>query len=136
MQKVILLCIICGIMFGYGLGYDEEIEDSYNSNKYSYQYKSDSYGYKKEDEYYKNKYFDNRYENARDDLSKQKESEYKYEGLSGQKYKYDLSDPVDRLNYDMDIDSKMNDKIYAPVTPDVQMDRRMGQYGGGIKGFE
>lgn len=32
MQKVMLLCIICGVVLGYGLEYDEEIEDSYNTS--------------------------------------------------------------------------------------------------------
>lgn len=54
-----------------------------------------------------------------------------YEGMSGIKYKYDLSDPSDRIDYSMDLDAQMNDRLN--VDPGVDMDRSMGHYGGGIQ---
>lgn len=59
------------------------------------------------------------------------DNEYKYEGSSGTKYKYDLSDPSDRIDYSMDLDAQMNDSLN--VNPGVGLDRGMGQYGGGIE---
>jgi len=56
-----------------------------------------------------------------------------YEGSSGTQYKYDLSNPSDRMNYNMDLDAQMNDKLNAPVTPGVGLDNSLGQYGGGIQ---
>ena len=57
----------------------------------------------------------------------------RYEGMSGTKYKYDLSDPVDRMDYSLDLDAQINDKLNAPINPGVGLDRSMGQYGGGIQ---
>lgn len=55
--------------------------------------------------------------------------EYKYQGSSGAKYKYDLSKPMDKLNYETDSMQQMKDS-YNPDAR-IQMDRDMGQYGGG-----
>ena len=71
--------------------------------------------------------FDNPYGSRNDNNHK---SEYKYEGSSGARYKYDLSDPSDRIDYSMDYDAQMNDKL--SVSPDRDLDRQMGQFGGGI----
>ena len=49
------------------------------------------------------------------------------------RYQYNLSDPMDKLNYDLDLKAKMNDELYAPITPNVDLDRGLGQYGGGMK---
>ena len=54
--------------------------------------------------------------------------EQTYESSSGNKYKYDLSDPSDRLDYSVDIGAQLDDS----VDPSVGMDRDMGEYGGGI----
>lgn len=59
------------------------------------------------------------------------ENEYKYEGLSGTKYKYDLSDPSDRLDYQMDLDAQMDDSINPD--PGIDLDRSIGEYGGGAE---
>ncbi|WP_201353737.1 hypothetical protein [Hydrogenimonas urashimensis] len=67
--------------------------------------------------------FDNPYDG-------EKKSEYKYEGSSGAHYKYDLSDPSDRIEYSTDLDAQMNDKM--SVSPNRDLDRQMGQFGGGI----
>ena len=71
--------------------------------------------------------FDNPYGSSDNDNRK---SEYKYEGSSGARYKYDLSDPSDRIDYSVDVDAQMQDKM--SVSPDRDLDRQMGQYGGGI----
>lgn len=54
---------------------------------------------------------------------------YRYEGMSGQRYQYDLSDPVDRLDYKYDFDAQLRDRINPD--PGIRMDQRMRQYGGG-----
>ena len=56
---------------------------------------------------------------------------YRYEGMSGKKYQYDLSDPSDRLEYQMDLDAQMRDKLN--VDPSIDLDRDLGQRGGGAK---
>ncbi len=50
-----------------------------------------------------------------------------YQGSSRQKYKYDLSNPVDRFNYSGDLAAQHRDSTNL----NVQMDRGMGQHGGG-----
>jgi hypothetical protein len=50
-----------------------------------------------------------------------------YVGSSGQKYKYDLSNPIDRHNYSTDLGAQHNDSTNL----NRQMDTGMGQYGGG-----
>ena len=40
---------------------------------------------------------------------------------------------MDKLNYDLDLKAKMNDELNASITPNVDLDRSIGQYGGGIK---
>jgi hypothetical protein len=57
--------------------------------------------------------------------------QYPYEGFSGKKYQYDLSDPADRLEYQVDPDAQLRDKINPD--PLIPMDRDMGQYGGGAE---
>lgn len=60
------------------------------------------------------------------------ESRGVYKSFMGNEYKYDLSKPMDRLNYSMDMDAQMNDKLNKPLTPTVEIDESMGQYGGGL----
>ncbi len=55
--------------------------------------------------------------------------EYKYESSTGTKYKYDLSDPSDSLLYEVDPAAQLMDEI----NPMVDIDRDLGQYGGGAK---
>jgi hypothetical protein len=51
-----------------------------------------------------------------------------YESYSGRRYKYDLSNPLDQIKYETDIGAQLRDE----VNPMVEIDRSMGQYGGGI----
>jgi hypothetical protein len=60
------------------------------------------------------------------------EPTYKYESFSGNRYKYDLSDPGDSLDYKLDIGAQLDDKINIPINPGVKMDRNFNQYGGGL----
>jgi len=60
------------------------------------------------------------------------EPTYKYESFSGSRYKYDLSDPGDRIDYQLDIGAQIDDKINMPINPRVKMDRNLNQYGGGL----
>lgn len=69
---------------------------------------------------YDYKTYDEEYNSSKD---------YNYQGSSGAKYKYDLSNDMDRMKYDMDENAKMQDSIN--VDPRIEMDRDMGQYGGG-----
>ena len=57
---------------------------------------------------------------------------YNYQGHSGTKYKYDLSKPSDKVQYDIDVNAQMKDELNS-WKPGVQLDRGMGQYGGGIQ---
>ena len=74
-----------------------------------------------------------KYESYYNQRQNRDKNEYKYKGASGQEYQYNLSDPMDKLNYDLDLKAKMNDELYAPITPNVDLDRGPGQYGGGMK---
>lgn len=56
---------------------------------------------------------------------------YRYEGLSGKKYQYDLSDPIDRIDYQMDLDAQLRDKINPD--PMIRMDDDFNQRGGGAE---
>jgi hypothetical protein len=53
-----------------------------------------------------------------------------YRGLSGTSYKYDLSDPGQQMRYEMDPMAQMHDSI--SIDPRRDIDRSIGQYGGGI----
>lgn len=53
-----------------------------------------------------------------------------YESTFGNKYQYDLSNPVDRLKYDVDLKAQLRDEM--DVNPIRELDRDLGQYGGGI----
>jgi hypothetical protein len=55
-----------------------------------------------------------------------------HQSYTGLNYKYDLSNPADKLMYDVDPAAKVMDGIN--VDPRVNIDRSMGQYGGGIVG--
>jgi hypothetical protein len=53
-----------------------------------------------------------------------------YESSFGNRYQYDMSDPSDRLDYSVDIDAQMRDRM--SVEPSRSLDRGLGEYGGGI----
>ena len=53
-----------------------------------------------------------------------------YQGSSGSSYQYDMSDPGDRTEYSVDLDAQRRDQMN--VDPGRNIDRGMGQYGGGI----
>ena len=52
-----------------------------------------------------------------------------YRGSSGARYHYDLSNPGDQVRYSVDVGAQVRDS----VDPRVQLDRDMGQYGGGVE---
>lgn len=54
-----------------------------------------------------------------------------YRGSSGQRYQYDLNNPVDRNRYSTDLDAQRRDQINQYST-DRSMDRLRGRSGGGI----
>lgn len=60
-----------------------------------------------------------------------------YQGSSGNRYQYDLSNQNDRLNYSVDIGAQQRDNynnVVNGTNGKVQQDRNNGQYGGGIYG--
>lgn len=56
-----------------------------------------------------------------------------YQGSSGQRYDYNLSDPGDRNNYSIDLDAQMRDLRDQGVNTNRQMDQLQGQFGGGVR---
>lgn len=58
-------------------------------------------------------------------MSKFENGKKVYEGLSGTKYQYDLSNPMDQQAYDLDLDAQMRDKL------SLNLHRKL-ENGGGI----
>jgi hypothetical protein len=56
---------------------------------------------------------------------------YRYKSYTGKEYQYDLSRPQDQLRYDLDLGAQMRDELN--VDPRIELDRGLGQYGGGAK---
>ncbi len=54
----------------------------------------------------------------------------RYESSTGNKYEYDLSRPGDQIRYDVDVRAQLRDEI--SVNPTREIDRDLGQHGGGI----
>lgn len=53
-----------------------------------------------------------------------------YESSFGNRYEYDLSDPSDRIMYEVDPDAQLRDSI--DVNPERELERSLGEYGGGV----
>lgn len=53
-----------------------------------------------------------------------------YESSFGNRYEYDLSDPSDRIMYDVDPNAQLRDSI--DVNPVRDVERSIGEYGGGV----
>lgn len=56
---------------------------------------------------------------------------YRYKSSSGTGYQYDLSNPADKIRYEVDVSAQVRDSIN--VNPMVDIDRDLGQVGGGIR---
>jgi hypothetical protein len=54
-----------------------------------------------------------------------------YKSSMGNEYQYDLSRPVDRIRYETDYEAQRRDSL--DVRPSRQIDRDLGQTGGGIR---
>ena len=52
-----------------------------------------------------------------------------HQGASGARYQYDLSNPGDRIRYDVDPAAQLRDQI--AVDPRRDIDKSIGQQGGG-----
>lgn len=59
------------------------------------------------------------------------DAQYPYRGTSGMEYKYDLSKPQDQTRYGIDPGAQIRDSI--SVDPRRDLDRSMGEIGGGAK---
>jgi hypothetical protein len=53
-----------------------------------------------------------------------------YESSFGNRYEYDLSDPSDRVMYEVDPNAQIRDSI--DVNPVRDVERSIGEYGGGV----
>lgn len=69
------------------------------------------------------------WDNKHNEQEKKSIKEYPYESITGTRYKYDLSNPSDRIRYEVDPAAQLRDSI----NPRVDIDRGLGQYGGGAK---
>ncbi len=69
--------------------------------------------------------WDNPYETGDNDKSNSG-----YTSSYGNQYQYDLSKPTDRIEYDVDPAAKLRDSI--DVNPTRDLERGIGQYGGGV----
>ena len=56
---------------------------------------------------------------------------YRYQGSNGTRYQYDLSNPSDQVRYSVDVGAQLRDSIN--VNPSVDLDRGLGQVGGGLQ---
>ncbi len=57
----------------------------------------------------------------------------KYESSFGNKYQYDLSNPSDRIKYEIDPAAQLRDRL--DVNPARKLDRGLGQYSPQSLGF-
>lgn len=69
------------------------------------------------------------WDNKHNEQEQKSNKEYPYESITGTRYKYDLSNPSDRIKYEVDPGAQLRDSI----NPRVDIDRGLGQYGGGAK---
>jgi hypothetical protein len=53
-----------------------------------------------------------------------------YSSSFGNKYKYDLNRPLDRLRYNIDPKAKLRDRL--DINPQRRIEQNTGQYGGGV----
>lgn len=58
------------------------------------------------------------------------QQEQSYESSTGTQYEYDLSNPSDRVMYEVDPEAQLRDSI--DVNPMRDVDQGLGEYGGGI----
>lgn len=58
------------------------------------------------------------------------QNDQSYESNTGTRYQYDMSNPVERNRYSLDLDAQRRDMQSAD--PRRNTDRSSGQYGGGI----
>ena len=58
-----------------------------------------------------------------------------YQGNSGTKYQYDMSNPSDRIDYSTDLDAQRRDSMYQDVGGGRYRDNSYGQQGGGVYGY-
>jgi len=71
------------------------------------------------------------YERQQLEKEQQRNQEYPYESSTGTRYKYDLSKPSDQIRYEVDPRAQIRDSIN--VNPRIEIDRNLGQYGGGAE---
>jgi len=62
--------------------------------------------------------------------SSQSSSNSGYKSTTGTRYQYDMSDPSDRVDYSVDVDAQMRDRLN--VDPSRSLDQGLGEHGGGI----
>lgn len=55
-----------------------------------------------------------------------------YESASGNKYEYNLNNPVDQNRYSIDLDAQRRDQMQGSINTRRKQDQLQGQYGGGL----
>jgi hypothetical protein len=71
----------------------------------------------------------NRYGN--DGYGSSQDDNQGYKGSFGNQYQYDLSRPSDQIRYESDYGAQLRDEM--SISPTRDLERDMGQYGGGIR---
>lgn len=56
-----------------------------------------------------------------------------YKSSSGQRYDYNLNNPADQSRYSTDLNAQRRDQIQGMTSSKRELDRKKGQYGGGIQ---
>ncbi len=65
-----------------------------------------------------------------EDSSSSNQNSDAYESSFGNRYKYNLGDPGDRVKYGVDAAAQLRDSI--DVNPIRSIERNIGEYGGGV----
>ena len=122
MKEKFLLIIIILFMTSPAAAWNDRYNDN---NKYLYQgqerVNEQSWGGSHNDESF--------YQRQEREREEKMNTEYPYVSTTGTRYKYDLSKPCDRIKYGVDPGAQIHDSI----NPNVEIDRELGQYGGGSK---
>lgn len=58
-----------------------------------------------------------------------------YQGSSGTRYDYNLNNPVDRNQYNIDLDAQRRDQQSGTFDAGRRLDQRQGQAGGGFQSW-
>ena len=63
--------------------------------------------------------------------SQQQNGNKNYQGYTGQQYQYDLNNQADNIRYQLDSNAQIRDELNS--NPKAEIDRSLGQRGGGVR---